>query len=113
VLALLFGTLHLLRRARLGAPGALAKSPLVASRGRLDLGTGREIRLVEVSGRLLVVGVTNESMQLLADLPQTEAQGSESASPVGARNAPVAHPTELPWQPSGIGRFLQRLITSF
>jgi flagellar biogenesis protein FliO len=109
VLGLLFVTLGVLRRLRFGgALGASAQIP-IASRGRLDLGAHREIRLVDVGGRILVVGVTNERMELLADLP-----GDAQTASLPVRDSAL----EMPAGGSFAGvpripRFLQRLITSF
>jgi flagellar protein FliO/FliZ len=46
---------------------------------RLDLGSRREIRLVRVADRQLVVGITAERMQLLAELPAEGAEADEDA----------------------------------
>jgi flagellar biogenesis protein FliO len=109
VLALLFVTLGVLRRLRFGAgPGASSSIP-IASRGRLDLGAHREIRLVDVGGRILVVGITNESMELLAELPAEALAHAASRTDPAPAASPVHHVRRVP----GIGRFLQRLTTSF
>ncbi len=109
VLALLFVTLGVLRRLRFGAGlGSSARIP-IASRGRLDLGAHREIRLVDVGGRILVVGVTNERMELLVDLP---ADSLTEPVAVNESTPETTLPRSIAGVP-GISRFLQRLITSF
>jgi flagellar biogenesis protein FliO len=108
VLALLLVTLRMLRRLRF-ADGATTREHPIASRGRLDLGARREIRVVDVHGRLLVVGITDQKMELLAELDPATLDAAEvakeSAAPAAVAGASATRPA--------IGRFLQRLITSF
>lgn len=105
VLALLFGLVHLLRRSQRPS-NATSKAVGLMTRGRLDLGARREIRLVEVEGRLLVVGITNERMELLTEMPAPNVVVSVDGVPDPARAA-VRSPF------AGVGGFLQKLTTSF
>ena len=52
----------------------------IASVARLDLGGRREIRLVEISGRRLVVGVTGDRIELLTELESGE-EATEEVAP--------------------------------
>lgn len=108
VLALLLLTLRMLRKLQ-GTRGATTREHPIASRGRLDLGARREIRVVDVHGRLLVVGITDQKMELLAELDPRALDAPEVAKENAAPAAALASSTT----PPGIGRFLQRLITSF
>ena len=98
VLALILVLSWLLRRFR-EASAARADGPSLASLGRLDLGSRREIRVVRVLDRLLVVGVTEQRCELLTELP-----AHADASPVEATPAPECGPPAL--------EVLRRLATS-
>jgi len=80
VLALILVLSWLLRRFR-DASIARADGPALASLGRLDLGSRREIRVVRVLDRLLVVGVTEQRCELLTELPSVGAAPSAEAVP--------------------------------
>ncbi|HET9886049.1 MAG TPA: flagellar biosynthetic protein FliO [bacterium] len=97
VLALLFGVLHGLRRFHERNPAGRS-APLLTSKARLDLGQRREIRLIEIPGRVLVLGITPDRMDLLAEMP------ADSELPSVATAAPIP-----------LSRFahrMQKLITS-
>jgi len=97
VLALLFGLLHGLRRWNMRNPSARA-APLLTSKARLDLGQRREIRLIEIPGRVLVLGITPDRMDLLAEMP------ADSETPTVEAAAPIPL--------SQFGHRMQKLITS-
>jgi flagellar biogenesis protein FliO len=83
-------------RASLGRAGAQ-----LVSRGRLDLGARREIRLIDIGGRILVVGITAERMDLLAETSLQDLPSREEAT----GQTPDVH----------LGRWahrMQKLITS-
>jgi len=82
VLALLFGVLHLLRGFHERNPAGRSAA-LLTSKARLDLGQRREIRLIEIPGRVLVLGITSERMDLLAEMPaDCEVPAVEPAAPI-------------------------------
>lgn len=113
VLGLLFLSLRFLRGLQLGESRATTRAHPIASRARLDLGARREIRIVDVHGRLLVVGITDQSMQLLTELaPDALAEPAETAS-AACETTPAARLAARIPTPPGIARFLQRVITSF
>ena len=68
VLALIGGLAFLVRRARIGARPGAARAHLVPL-DRVDFGGRRELRLVRVRDRLVLVGVTGERISLLTELP--------------------------------------------
>ncbi len=113
VLGLLFLTLRFLRGLQFGGTRATTRAHPIASRARLDLGAHREIRIVDVHGRLLVVGITHESMQLLTELAPDALTAPAETTSAAFENPPaprLAAQIPAPW---GIARFLQRVITSF
>jgi len=67
VIALIAALAFLARKFRAKAAGAAGRR--VVSIDRLDLGGRREIRLLRVEDRLLLVGVTGERIALLSELP--------------------------------------------
>jgi flagellar biosynthetic protein FliO len=67
VLALIALLAYLFKRFRDSAV-LRPSSDRIVSLGRLDLGNRREIRLLEVGGHRLVVGVTGDRIELLRDL---------------------------------------------
>ena len=84
-------------RTSLVRPGAQ-----LISRARLDLGARREIRLIEIGGRVLVVGITAERMDLLAETPLEDLPSQEeAASQTGAVHL------------GSWAHRMQKLITSF
>jgi flagellar protein FliO/FliZ len=95
VLALIPAALWLLKRLQGAAHGGPRIVKLV---GGLTLGPRERIAVVEAQGRWLMLGVTAQSVSLLAtlDVPQTEAAGGTSgdgsADAPGATPAPASHP---------------------
>ncbi|WP_374334696.1 flagellar biosynthetic protein FliO [Leeia sp.] len=77
VLALLFGTLLLMKRFSHGMPGRLSPLKMV---GGLALGTRERVVVVELGDRWLVLGVTAQSVQLLTEQPRPEGVPSQAES---------------------------------
>jgi flagellar biogenesis protein FliO len=57
---------------------------------RLDVGARREIRIVRVSDRLLVVGITEDRMELLAELEEGDAAGPAVEAPSLLRSLAIS-----------------------
>ena len=95
VLALIPAALWLLKRVQGTAHGGPRIVKLV---GGLTLGPRERIAVVEAQGRWLMLGVTAQSVSLLAtlDVPQTAAVGGTAgdgtADAPGAAPAPASHP---------------------
>ncbi len=106
VVGLLFALRHLLKRVPAAALRRSRGGEHLALRGRLDLGARREVRLVEVRDRLLVLGISGESMTLLADFEAVPAAAAETGEAAASR-APEGE-SPLP----AFAAFLQRLTTS-
>jgi flagellar biogenesis protein FliO len=85
VLALIVALAVLVRRLR--TPRAAASSSRrVVPLDRLDLGSRREIRLLRVEDRLVLLGVTGDRIALLSDLPAgAEDVRGEGSDPGGLR----------------------------
>lgn len=79
VIALLLALAALFRRAR-AASRAAHPGPRLESVDRLDLGTRRELRLVRAGDRLLVVGITDERIELLSELDEPSAESPAEAT---------------------------------
>ena len=60
-------------------PGAVSSGGRLASLARLDLGARREIRLVRVDEKTLVVGVTGDRIELLCEV-EGRLEDAESTS---------------------------------
>jgi flagellar protein FliO/FliZ len=71
VVAMLFALAALLRRLR-AASRAAHSGPRLETLDRMDVGGRRELRLVRAGDRLLVVGITEERIQLLTDLDDVD-----------------------------------------
>ena len=83
VLALIAALAFLVRRLRTpGGSGPATRR--VVPLDRLDLGGHREIRLLRVEKRLLLVGVTGERIALLSELPDTSVGASEESGALGS-----------------------------
>lgn len=84
VLLLFAALVLLLRRLRQGGNGLRkSASRLLRVQERLDLGSRREIQVVEAKGRLLVVGVTNQGITLLTELDAATASADQIPVPDG------------------------------
>jgi flagellar protein FliO/FliZ len=84
VLLLFASLVFLLRRFRGGAAGLRdSANRFLRLRERIDLGARREIRVVEVQGRLLVVGVTNQGITLLTELDAAASPAEQAPPPAG------------------------------
>jgi flagellar biosynthetic protein FliO len=89
VLLLIAALAYLFRRLRDVSPtGATAHR--IRSTGRLDLGGRREIRLVEVAGRRLLVGVTGDRIDLLTELEPADGERGEPEATSAERSGPLA-----------------------
>ncbi|MEZ5065293.1 MAG: flagellar biosynthetic protein FliO [bacterium] len=77
VLGLILLLAWFLRRLRESTP-ARSDAPRLTSLGRLDLGSRREVRLVRVADRVLVLGVTEQRLELLTEIAPA---GLETAAP--------------------------------
>ena len=76
VLALIGGLAFLVRRWRVGSHPGPSRAHLVPL-DRVDFGGRRELRLVRVRDRLVLVGVTGDRISLLTELPAGEAGAEE------------------------------------
>ncbi len=88
VIALIALLAWLLRRFRESTTTAQARGNL-ASGGRLDLGAKREIRLVQVHDRTLVLGVTEGRIELLTELEGSACEATPVESMDGESTPPV------------------------
>jgi flagellar biosynthetic protein FliO len=99
LLALLF------RRLRVPGP-ARAATRRLRSVERLDLGGRRELRVVRAGGRTLVLGVTEQRIDLLTELDDVPGEGAE-ASPSACEHDESAAGSGTP-----VLRVLRKLATS-
>jgi flagellar protein FliO/FliZ len=83
VIALLLALAAMFRRVR-AVSRAAHPGPRLETIDRLDVGARRELRLVRAGDRLLVVGITDERIELLAEL---DAPVEEAASAPGIPQA--------------------------
>lgn len=82
VIALIVVLALLLRRLK-SVPGGLGTGGRITSVARLDLGSRRELRLVRIDGRTLLLGVGGERIELLCELPPEARPDAEpSAGPL-------------------------------
>jgi len=86
VLALLLALAALFRRARNVARSS-HRGPRLETVDRLDVGARREIRVVRAGERTLVVGITEERMELLCELDDVAPEAD-----TGAPRGPVPRP---------------------
>jgi len=89
VVALIAALALLLRRLREHAPARGAARSLHAIE-RLDLGGKRELRVVRAGDRMLVLGVTEQRIDLLTELDGAAETAAEAAPDHGAANAAAA-----------------------
>jgi flagellar protein FliO/FliZ len=78
VIALLLALATLFRRAR-AAQRAANPGPRLETLDRMDLGTRRELRLVRAGDRVLVVGITDERIELLSELEEAESEAPRAS----------------------------------
>jgi flagellar protein FliO/FliZ len=91
VLALIPVALWMLKRLQTGAPGPARVVTLV---GGLTLGPRERIAVIEAQGRRWLVGVTGQSISLLAELDRNDSVGAAgepaTAAPAGFPPNPFA-----------------------
>jgi flagellar biosynthetic protein FliO len=82
VVLLAWATVYLLRKSRIGQQyGATGGSIRVAE--CVYLGPKKQISLVEIGGRVLALGITEENISLLAEWPAGELELTPPAEPPG------------------------------
>ena len=86
VLALLFALVALMKRARTHVRRGRT-GPALETVDRMDIGARREIRLVRAGERLLVVGITEERMELLSEIETEGAESVAAAAPADFRTS--------------------------
>ena len=102
VLALMFGLTYLLRR-YVVAGGTAASQPLpIELLGRKTLQPKKSVVVIKVADKVLVLGVSEQSMQLLTELTEEELRGS-----VTSKATPVPHR-----HPGGFAAQLQAKLNS-
>lgn len=100
VLALMFGLVYLLRRFVLIGGAAPGQAVAIEVLGRKALQPKRSVVVLNVAGRVLVVGMSEQGMQLLTELPDAV------AAPMTGQDAAPAAPA------TGFGALLQAKLNT-
>jgi flagellar protein FliO/FliZ len=100
VIVLIPVALWLLKRLQIGTQAAGQAVTLV---GGLTLGPRERIAVIESQGRRWMIGITGQSISLLAELERTDVAAPSASAPA----APAATPTGFP--PNPFAQMLDRL----
>lgn len=114
VLALFFVILHFLKRFQ-GHARSTSRTATLRALGRMDLGQRREIRIVEVADRVLVLGVTTQQVTLLTEFDAAADEVAEGAPHETPESVSSVGPPRLAGPASGLpqfARWMQKLTTS-
>lgn len=95
VLALLWGALWLMKRARSGSGFLASSAPGMRIESRLALGPKKWILVVRYLDRRLLVGVTEQTISLLTDMPVEEEAAAAAPPPRARIKKPEGKPLTL------------------